>query len=509
MYKIEVYYSFIKIIGYCPGDCQKLENYFRIYDNVTHEGHFEHIIFDTKNHFLYLPRGMDIYFLEMSLNCKAEYITKPDPFVYNSDIMLRYKPKDEKQATTLKFILGRDEFRKYKDCSQYLISLTMGGGKTYISTAFFAITSLKPLVVCYGIEEQWRARLKEYTNLKDREIFTIKGMDSIRILMRHPAEELAKKYKVYIATHGTLLSLFDTGMENLHRLFIHLGIGVKVIDEAHRNFMNTCKIDYSTNTMKTIYLTATPALGDAKKNKIFGLYFKNVPKIDLFDESDKHTKYIALRYSSNPTLMEINNCMTNRGFNIISYADYVVRKPNFYYMLDIVFDFMAKIPGKKLLYIASNNAIMTIYNYIMTNFKYRYYADSIGIYTSINPNKQLALEKEIILTTSKSAGEALDIHGLMCAVNLADPTKSEPLVEQRFGRVRLNGYYIDLVDEGFINTIRFYHSNLKIYNKFATECKEASYDKQKLIDGSNKFIENHPLRIEDIFKPSDKSPRDK
>lgn len=509
MYKIEVYYSFIKIIGYCPGDCQKLENYFRIYDNVTHEGHFEHIIFDTKNHFLYLPRGMDIYFLEMSLNCKAEYITKPDPFVYNSDIMLRYKPKDEKQATTLKFILGRDEFRKYKDCSQYLISLTMGGGKTYISTAFFAITSLKPLVVCYGIEEQWRARLKEYTNLKDREIFTIKGMDSIRILMRHPAEELAKKYKVYIATHGTLLSLFDTGMENLHRLFIHLGIGVKVIDEAHRNFMNTCKIDYSTNTMKTIYLTATPALGDAKKNKIFGLYFKNVPKIDLFDESDKHTKYIALRYSSNPTLMEINNCMTNRGFNIISYADYVVRKPNFYYMLDIVFDFMAKIPGKKLLYIASNNAIMTIYNYIMTNFKYRYYADSIGIYTSINPNKQLALEKEIILTTSKSAGEALDIHGLMCAVNLADPTKSEPLVEQRFGRVRLNGYYIDLVDEGFINTIRFYHSNLKIYNKFATECKEALYDKQKLIDGSNKFIENHPLRIEDIFKPSDKSPRDK
>ena len=445
----------------------------------------------------------------MSLNCKAEYITKPDPFVYNSDIMLRYKPKDEKQATTLKFILGRDEFRKYKDCSQYLISLTMGGGKTYISTAFFAITSLKPLVVCYGIEEQWRARLKEYTNLKDREIFTIKGMDSIRILMRHPAEELAKKYKVYIATHGTLLSLFDTGMENLHRLFIHLGIGVKVIDEAHRNFMNTCKIDYSTNTMKTIYLTATPALGDAKKNKIFGLYFKNVPKIDLFDESDKHTKYIALRYSSNPTLMEINNCMTNRGFNIISYADYVVRKPNFYYMLDIVFDFMAKIPGKKLLYIASNNAIMTIYNYIMTNFKYRYYVDSIGIYTSINPNKQLALEKEIILTTSKSAGEALDIHGLMCAVNLADPTKSEPLVEQRFGRVRLNGYYIDLVDEGFINTIRFYHSNLKIYNKFATECKEALYDSQKLIDGSNKFVENHPLRIEDIFKPSNKSPRDK
>ena len=500
MYRIEVYYSFIKVLGYCPGDCQKLENYFRIYDNVTHTGHFEHIIFDTKNRILYLPRGMDIFFLETVLSCKANYIRDPDPFFYNETIMLRYKPKDEKQRTTLKFILGKDEFRNYQTSSQNLVSLTMGGGKTYVSTAFFAISGLKPMVICYGIEAQWRSRLKEYTDLKDREIYTIKGMDSVRILMRHPAEVLAKKYKVYIATHGTLLSLFDTGMENLHKLFLHLGIGVKVIDEAHRNFMNTCKIDYSTNTLKTIYLTATPALGDVKKNKIFGLYFKNVPKIDLFDESDKHTKYIALRYSSNPSLMEINNCMTNRGFNIISYADYVVKKPNFYHMLDIVFDFMAKLPGKKLLYMASNNAILTVYNYIMNDFKYRYYVNSIGIYTSINPNKQAALDKEIIFTTSKSAGEALDIHGLICAVNLADPTKSEPLVEQRFGRVRINGYYIDLIDEGFLNTIRFYHSNLKIYNRFATECKEALYDNQKLIAGSRKFVVNHPLRMEDMFR---------
>jgi hypothetical protein len=136
----------------------------------------------------------------------------------------------------------------------------------------------------------------------------------------------------------------------------------------------------------------------------------------------------------------------------------------------------------------------------MNDFKYRYYVNSIGIYTSINPNKQAALDKEIIFTTSKSAGEALDIHGLICAVNIADPTKSEPLVEQRFGRVRLNGYYVDLIDEGFLNTIRFYHSNLKIYNRFATECKEALYDNQKLIAGSRKYVVNHPLRMEDMFR---------
>lgn len=500
MAKIEVYYSHIKINNYTQGDCPRLENYFRLYDEVRHTSYYNHIIFDRVNNALFIPRGVDVFLVEQLLNSRAEYIIRPDEYLINTEIRMKYAPRDDKQKTTLKFITGTDEFHNYKNASQYLISLSTGSGKTYVATAYFAITGLKPMVCSYNLSDQWRERIKEYSDIKDREIYTIQGADSIRYLMSKSREELNSKYKVYLATHGTISSLFNTaGMDAVHNLFIHLGIGVKVIDEAHKNFENTCKIDYSSNTLKTIYLTASPARGDERENRIFGLYFKNVPKIDLFGEEDKHTKYIALRYSSNPTLFEMDSCMTNRGFSRTNYANYIVTKPNFYYMLHIIFDLISRFEGKKLFYVSSNEAIMAIYNYIHNDMTLRHYWGKVGIYTSINPNKMSALDCEIILTTSQSAGEGRDIPGLICAVNLSDPTKSEPLVIQKFGRIRLNGYFIDLIDEGFKTLNKYYYNNLKLYNKYAVSSNDIYYNQQKMMDGFNKFKQKNAITIDELF----------
>lgn len=500
MNKIEVYKSYILINDYDFGDCVKLENYFRLYDEVYHRSYYNHIIYNDKTRQLFLPRGIDIFLVERLLNSTAVYINNCDEYFLNEPIGMKYKPRDDKQKTTLQFITGTDEFVRYKDSSQYLISLSTGSGKTYVSTAYFAISQLKPMVISYNLTDQWKERITEYSNIKEKEIYTIKGVESIRFLLRKSPQELNKKYKVYLATHGTIASLYNTGMEEVHNLFRHLGIGVKVIDEAHKNFENTCKIDYSSNTFKTIYLTASPARGDEKENRIFGLYFKNVPKIDLFDEDDKHTRYIALRYSSNPTLMEMNACMSGYGFNRNNYANYVVTKPNFYYMINIIFDLISRWQGKKLFYISSNEAIMAVYNYIMNNYNYQYYWDKVGIFTSINPNKKEALDKEIILTTSQSAGEGLDVPGLICAINLADPTKSEPLVIQKFGRIRLNGYFIDLIDEGFKTLNRYYYANLKVYNKYAVSSNDIYYNKDKIISGNETFRKKNAVTVDTLFR---------
>ena len=502
MAKIEVYYSHIKINDYIQGDCIRLENYFRLYDEIRHTSYYNHIIFNHEKHELYIPRGVDVFLIEQLLQTKAKYISTPDEYFMNTEIRMKYAPRDDKQRTTLKFLTGSDEFYKYKNASQNMVSLTMGGGKTYVATAFFAISQLKPMVISYGLSAQWRDRIKEYSDVKDREIYDIQGADSIRRLMSKPRNELNKKYKIYLASHSTIASMYDSGgMEAVHELFRHLGIGVKVIDEAHKNFENTCKIDYSSNTLKTIYLTASPARGDEKENRIYGLYFKNVPKIDLFGEEDKHTRYIAFRYSSNPTLFEMDSCMTRHGFSRNAYANYIVTKPNFYYMIHNIFDFISRFEGKKLFYISSNEAIQCVYDYIHNDMTLRRYWGNVGIYTSINPNKVLALNKEIILTTSQSAGEGLDVPGLICVVNLSDPTKSEPLVIQKFGRVRLNGYFIDLVDEGFKTMIRYYFANLKVYNKYAVSSSDIYYDKDKMIDGYNKFKQKNAITTDELFKP--------
>ena len=83
---------------------------------------------------------------------------------------------------------------------------------------------------------------------------------------------------------------------------------------------------------------------------------------------------------------------------------------------------------------------------------YPQYKTQIGIYTSIIPDseKEDQLNKRIILSTTKSCGSAMDIHGLKVTVVLAEPFRSEVLARQTLGRTRDdNTYYIDCVDDGF------------------------------------------------------------
>ena len=52
-------------------------------------------------------------------------------------------------------------------------------------------------------------------------------------------------------------------------IFIKLGIGIKIVDEAHLQYENTFSIDYSVNVKKNFYLTATFEQSDSKTNAVF------------------------------------------------------------------------------------------------------------------------------------------------------------------------------------------------------------------------------------------------
>ena len=62
----------IHVTDYTMGDCETLENYFKLYDPITHTKYFKGIIFDEEKHEMILPRGLDIYFLENHLGVQAE-----------------------------------------------------------------------------------------------------------------------------------------------------------------------------------------------------------------------------------------------------------------------------------------------------------------------------------------------------------------------------------------------------------------------------------------------------
>ena len=215
-----------------------------------------------------------------------------------------------------------------------------------------------------------------------------------------------------------------------------------------------------------------------------------MPAIDLFDEDeDPHTRYNSIRFSSMPTPQEKQKIFNNTyGINRNAYTNYIVNNNNFYNVMYILMNKILHINGKVLLYIGTNDAILKVKDWIEEN--YPEFRNEVGIFTSFIPmsERKKQLDKQIILTTTKSAGAALDVKGLKASFVVAEPFKSEVLAIQTLGRTRdPNTDYYDLVDDGFRQLSRFYTSKKPIFRKYATQCKEYRLNYQDLSELSDKL----------------------
>ena len=475
MAKIVVKHCRIEINNYELGDCPKLEYFFTIFDPITHSYYMKGIGYDNDKKILTLPRGLDIYWLEKTLNAEAEVDYSYDDFDYVSEpIMIKNMPRDNEQIEALQFILGKGKYHHNTEKSQLGINLNTGKGKTYVTVFAISHWLVRSMVIANtkGILEQWKDRILEYTDIKPREIYVIEGSNSIDRLY---TKDLTQ-YKIYLASHATIKSYGDRhGWDKITKLFKYLKIGIKVYDEAHLNFDNILEIDFHTDTYKNLYLTATPKRSSQNEDQIYQLAFKNMPKIDLFNEDkDPHTQYIAMHFNSKPSPDVISRCKNNFGFNRLAYIDWVVDNERFlnfaYVLMDKVFN-LTKDGTKALIYIGTNKAISKFYEFLIN--AYPQYKHQIGIYTSIIPDneKEDMLNKRIILSTTKSCGAAMDISGLKVTVVLAEPFRSEVLTRQTLGRTRANNtLYIDCIDDGFFYCKSYFNSKKPIFNKYATKC---------------------------------------
>ena len=134
---------------------------------------------------------------------------------------------------------------------------------------------------------------------------------------------------------------------------------------------------------------------------------------------------------------------------------------------------LIKLNGKVLIYIGTNDAIFKTREWLVEN--YPDLAKDIGVYTSIVPKeeKALQLERRFILSTTKSAGAASDIKGLKAVVVLNEPFKSKVLARQTLGRTRdRNTYYFDIIDDSFVDIRRYYNAKKKIFSVYALDCKD-------------------------------------
>lgn len=497
--KIVVKHSSIVINNYELGDSPRLENFFSIYDPLRHTYFNKGMEYDAENKRLYLMRGIDVYFVERIFNTQAYLDTKADKYDHIEPIMIKCLPRDEVQKEAIRFMLGKHEYSYTTAKSQLGVNLNPGKGKTYISIVIAAYLMIRSMIITgsMGLINQWKDCIQEYTDTKSSEIYIISGSGSIARLLNGMNDP--KKYKFILASHSTIKSYGDTyGWDKVGELFQFLGIAMKLYDEAHLNFDNICKIDFHTNTKKTYYLTATPARSNNEENDIYQMCFKNVPSIDLFNENeDPRTAYIAMLYNSKPSPMDISNCKNQYGLDRNAYVNYVVGQDRFYDMLTILMEIILKTKGKTLIFIGVNASIDIVYNWIMLN--YPEYNGRVGVYNStVKQDKDAQLDKDVILSTTKSCGAGQDISGLALTIVLAEPFKSEVLARQSLGRTRAeNTRYIEVVDNGFYYIKKYYEYKKPIFAKYATTCSEVKISDDELIA---KAIQIRTNRLE-LFYP--------
>lgn len=500
MPKIEIRHSCIVIHNYTPGDNAFIESRFSIYDKVYHRRFPKGMYYDEKNKDLYLPSGMDFYYITKSFGNDVFHKTEPNDFEGTNRILLKYAPRDQVQMEAINFCIGHDKYERNRNAAQLAVNLNTGKGKTYVAVAVMAYFCVKTIMITSSIDwiNQWREKIKEYTNIQDDEIYTIAGKASIIKLLKF---NLNKRIKFYLCSHDTIKAFATKyGWENVTKLFKALKIGIKIYDEAHLYFDNICMIDFYTDIWKTFYLTASPMRSDRYEDSIYQFSFKTIPKINLYDEeTDPHTKYLAIRFNSRPTPEQVSLCRNAYGFDRIKYTDYLITRPNYYLLLSMLMDMIFKFTspnGKCLIYIGTNKAISVTHQWL--NFYYP--GVSIGLFSSLVPKleKKNQLNNKIILTTTKSAGAALDIDGLEMTIILNEPFKSKVLAQQTLGRTRgQNTLYVDIIDIGFRSICYYYNAKKPVFRKYATECDETEFDDGVLENEYNLKLEKEKKELEE------------
>ena len=502
-YKMVITNSAIIINNYNLGECATLERNFKIWDPLYHRYNIIGMYYDQVNKRLYLPRGSDIFYIKRKLysvygeeNVSSTFL-RNHRFQYTTKIMMKKMPRNDRQYEALQFMLCKDKYSINSNKTQFSVNLNTGVGKTYCAVGTLSYLGIKTIIITSqsGILRQWKEKILEYTTLDSSEIVQLEGSSSLNRIIAGKSTIADKS--VYLVTHSTLLSFANSnGWENVGKLFEVLGIGIKIYDEAHQNFTNTCMIDFFSNVWRTYYLTATPIRSNKDENKVYQIYIKNIPSIVLFDgDQDPHTKYISIKYNSNPRPMDLVKMRGPYGLNHNAYIDYLTKNQRFWIMFDYIFALVYKSGGRALFYIGTNAAILKARDRIL--FNYPELIDDVGIYTSISEDKAYERSKKYILSTTKSAGAGEDIPYLKYSVVMAEPFKSEVLTRQTFGRTRdRDTVYLELVDVGFKQLVAYYNYKKPIFAKYATSCKNMNVDNSKL----NELVERTRIMTMNRFK---------
>ena len=307
-------------------------------------------------------------------------------------------------------------------------------------------------------------------------------------------------YDIYLMTHAT----FKAGVKRVGYTkpvsdFIrNLGIGVKVIDEAHLEFKDTLLMDFLFNVRRNIYLTATDGRSQRSENTIFKHVFSNAtfykkPEVNK-KHPDKWVEYITIQVNTHvPHGIYQYRVNGFKGMSAVSYGKWVIQRDkkqtHFKVCKELLREIYTNEPAAKVIVfmplIELCNECALFLNDLNYDESFKY---DLTIRTINSHNTKAVNETnkgaDVIVTTIQSLGTGLDIKGITDII-CCSPFVSKITAQQVFWRIRYidkKCHYYDIIDTSVQTDIFWWRSRSKMLKSMATKYIQLTWEDD---DGSN------------------------
>lgn len=445
----------IAITDYFPVRCPALESIFSYRKNFNN--YTVGIDFNKKENELRIFGGVSIGLIKYAIGKDTPYreefeFDKPNKI----STRLQVTPRDQLQRDMIQFLINAGNWESNYNHTQISCNTETDSGKTFAAIAMISFMRVKTIIIVNrrNIKSIWLREIRKFTDMDEKRMLVL-----THEIMNNIIDDKfdTDQYHIFIVVHRSLNQFAnDRGWEKVGELFKKIGIGLKIFDEAHREFTNTTHIECNTNTQKTLYLTATLKLSDPSANRIFQNLFRDIPKFDQmklgYTEHKKHINMIAYFYDSNPTNEHIKSCKFTSGFSAVQHSMYqITEDPYFFSILrDLVDKFTISKYYRTLILVSRIVACEEIKDHLQGSFPEL----SIGVYNSeINDKeKERVFENDhLIISTNRSLGEAVTIKNLQVVINCEAHVNYGDQASGRLRKFDKDATYIycELIDKGF------------------------------------------------------------
>jgi superfamily II DNA or RNA helicase len=447
--------------GYEPGDIPQLERITSVYDKITHK--------NIPTAGFALDDGFATYrFKEQYLRA----ITVGTPF---QNFEIEHVPMELGQPTepfksTIRLQKAQKQISdKMMAGNQVFLNIPTATGKTVISVDFIAKLQVKTIVICFKkkILTQWHDTFRTKTDINIDRVKIISSSQYFYDLIS--GDEDPNDVDIWLATPSVINSFCTNhGWGMLEELFAFMGIGLKVIDEAHRCFGATIKINSHTS-IRTLYLSADFNQANSYIRRMYydSLRDANVIRYDQETMNDlKHITCVHYEFNSNPSdedILAITNYTRKNKYHWdhFEYTKYAMKNGSVIKHTENIISEIIKSEqniksedGKPYKILVLSNMIDTV-DEIYKKLSHKFPSRTVSRYHTKMPKEENStyLNADIIVSTYQAFGEGVDVV-TPCIRHVISTCPVDPIMaNQSAGRCRpikdIDSFYWMLVDMGF------------------------------------------------------------